>query len=295
MIWKDVLAPAMSNPKMLELKKFLKNEREKGKAIYPESKDIFRAFNILPFDQVRIVILGQDPYHRPGQADGLCFSSRGSTTPASLRVIFKEIYRDLNIQYFHEQDYESFFPSNSLENWARQGFLLLNTILTVEQGKPGSHKDLGWEVLIDAVFDGLNQKKEQVIFLLWGKYAEQFRPKISNHHLVFTAPHPAAELNGQQRETFTGCGHFSAVRDILPTLRGMNLFKSANLDMCFDKEKAKQVIQQRYPIDADRLCKYIDEELIIHIPVNKNEYWKYVRNFEKSLSTKPINNEKAEN
>jgi len=291
MIWKDVLAPAMAHPKMVELKKFLKSEREKGKVIYPESKDIFRAFNLISFDDVRVVVLGQDPYHSPGQADGLCFSSRGSKTPASLRVIFKEIYKDFNIQYFHEKAYETFFPTNSLENWAKNGFLLLNTILTVEQGKPGGHKDLGWEILIKAVFDGLNKKEEPIIFLLWGRYAESFRSQISEQHIVLTAPHPAAELNGQKENIFSGCGHFSAVRDILPTLKGMNLFKSANLDMCFDKVKAKSIIKEKYPDNADALFDYIDREMIIHIPVDKDEYWKYIRKFEESLSTKPINDE----
>ena len=145
MTWKEVLAPAMEHPKIIELKKYLKNEREKGIHIYPEGKDIFRAFNLTPFDQVRVVILGQDPYHKAGQADGLSFSTRSEQTPASLRVIFKEIFKDFNVQYFHEESFDSFFPTNNLENWANRGFLLLNTVLTVEENKPGSHKDLGWE------------------------------------------------------------------------------------------------------------------------------------------------------
>jgi len=294
MIWKEILAPAMEHPKMIELKKFLKNEREKGKNIYPPAKDIFRAFNLTPFDRVRVVILGQDPYHQNGVADGLCFSSRGRKTPASLRVIFKEIFKDLNIQYFHEQNYEEFFPTNSLENWTKQGFLLINTILTVEEGKPGSHKDLGWEVLIQSVLDGLNKREEPAIFLLWGRYAQSYRERISKQHIVLPAPHPAAELQGNHTETFSGCGHFSAVRDIIPTLTGQNLFEVANLDYCFDKEKAKRIIKDNYPQIADDVCKYIDNDLIINIPVNKAEYWNYIRNFEQSLSTKPIKNEETE-
>jgi uracil-DNA glycosylase len=286
MTWKEILAPAMEHPKVVELKRYLQNEREKGTIIHPEGKDVFRAFNLTPFSEVRVVLLGQDPFHTSQIADGLCFSSRGPKTPPSLKVIFKEVYRDLNIQYFHEQNYEDYFPTNSLENWAREGFLLLNTVLTVEEGKPGSHKDLGWEVVIQSVLDGLNKKEDPIIFLLWGKYAQYYKPMIASHHLVLTAPHPAAELNGQTEAVFSGCGHFSAVRDILPTLRGQNLFKVANLDKCFDKEKAKQIIRENYPLIADDVCKYIDQEMIIHIPVNRDQYWNYTRNFEKSLSTK---------
>lgn len=291
MTWKEILAPAMEHPKMVELKKYIKNEREKGIKIYPEGKDTFRAFNLTPYEQARVVILGQDPYHTPGTADGLCFSSRGSKTPPSLRVIFKEIFKDFNIQYFHEENFEEFFPKNNLDNWAKNGFLLLNTVLSVEEGKPGSHKDMGWEVLIDTVFKALNKREEPVIFLLWGKYAQGYRDRIAEHHIALSAPHPAAELNGQTDPIFSGCGHFSAVRDILPTLKGMNLFKTANLDYCFDKEKAKQIIKESYPLIAEDVCNYIDKEMIIHIPVDRDAYWKYIRNFEKSLSTKIYTNE----
>ena len=285
MIWADILNPAMEHPKMITLKKYLKNERATGKIIYPESKDIFRAFNLVPFDFVRVVILGQDAAAN-GSADGLCFSSRGEKTPPSLRVIFKEIYRDLNVQYFHEESFEEFFPSNSLESWAKQGFLLLNTVLTVEQGRPGSHKDLGWEILIKSVLDGLNKKEEPIIFLLWGRYAQSFRQGISSHHLILTAPHPAAELNGKHETIFTGCGHFSAIRDILPTLKKSELFKTENLDSCFDKVKAKTIIKEKYPENASTMIDYIDKEMMINIPVNKEEYWKYLKKFELSLSTK---------
>lgn len=291
MTWKEALAPAMEHPKIIELKKYLKNEREKGVKIYPEGKDIFRAFNLTPFDEIKVVILGQDPYHGPGQADGLCFSSRGPKTPPSLRVIFKEIYKDFNIQYFHEKSYDEFFPTNNLEAWAKNGFLLLNTVLTVEEGKAGSHKDMGWEVLIDVVFKAINKREDPVIFLLWGKYAEGYRERIAKHHISFTAPHPAAELNGQQASIFSGCGHFSAVRDILPTLKGMNLFESAKLDHCFDKVKAKKLITESYPLIAKDVCDYIDNDMIIHIPVDRTAYWEYIRNFEKSLSTKIITDE----
>ena len=290
MTWKEVLAPAMEHPKVVELKKYIKNERDKGTEIYPVGPDVFRAFNLCPFEKVRVVILGQDPYHN-GAADGLCFSSRGPKTPPSLRVIFKEIYKDFNIQYFHEKNFEEFFPTNSLENWAKEGFLLLNTVLTVEAGKPGSHKGRGWEVVIDTVLKALNERENPVMFLLWGKYAESYRPQIAKQHLSLVAPHPAAELNGQEGSIYSGCGHFSAVRDILPTLKGMDLFSVANVDYCFDKDKAKEMIKKTYPMNADDMIDFIDKELMIHIPVNRKEYWNYIRKFESSLSTKPITHE----
>lgn len=285
MTWKEILAPAMEHPKVVQLKEFIKSEREKGKEIYPEGKDIFRAFNLCPYENTRVVILGQDPYPQKGVMDGLAFSSRQSKTPASLRVIFKEIYKDLNIQYYHEKSFEDFFPTNSLVRWAENGFLLLNTILTVEDGKPGSHKDLGWEVVIDTVLDALNKKEHGVVYLLWGRYAQQFADKISNKHIILKAPHPAAELNNPGGPKFSGCGHFSVVRDVLPTLMGKNLFELVSLDHCFDKEKAKSIIRQGYPLIADDVCKYIDQDLIINIPVNRKKYWEYLRTFEESLST----------
>ena len=283
MTWKEILDPAMVHPKVVQLKKYLKNEKEKGTEIYPAGPDIFRAFNLCPFEGVQVVILGQDPYPNPDTADGLCFSSRGSQTPASLQIIFKEIFTDFNIQYFHEENYNQFFATNSLQNWAENGFLLLNSTLTVERGKPGSHNNMGWEIVVDSIFDGLNKRDDPIIFLLWGKHAESYRPKIAQHHLSFTAPHPAAELNNPEGPKFSGCGHFSAIRDILPTLKGKNLFELAKLDKCFDKEKAKTLIRASYPAIAEDACNYIDKEMMIHIPVNSKEYWDWIRNFEKSF------------
>jgi hypothetical protein len=150
-------------------------------------------------------------------------------------------------------------------------------------------------VLIDAVFNGLNKRKEPLVFLLWGRYAQAFRERIESHHVILTAPHPAAELNGQQKDIFSGCGHFSAVRDILPTLAGQNLFTVQNLDSCFDKEKAKEIVKQNWPLIAKEVCDYIDKDLIINIPVNKKEYWNHIRDFEQSLSTKIIENGQTSN
>ena len=292
MNWKEVLAPALQSQKMQEIKKFLQEERN-TKNIYPDGKSVFRAFELCPYEQTRVVILGQDPYHTPGTADGLAFSTQQKEIPPSLLVIFKEIYKDLNIQYYHNTSFEDFFPNGNLEGWAKRGFLLLNTVLTVEEGKAGSHKDLGWDIVIKAVFDGLNKKDHQVIFLLWGKEAQKYKSLIglNTKHVSFSAAHPAAELYADNKGGFTGCRHFSIVRDILPEIEGRNVFPTAGLDVCFDKDKAKAIVREHYPIDAEQICKYIDEELFIQLPVNKDIYWREVRKFEVAISTNQINEE----
>lgn len=289
--WKSILAPVLESKKMQEIKTFLKDERSK-KNIYPAGKDVFRAFDLCPYDQTKVVIIGQNPYHQPGVADGLAFSTQQPKRPQSLEVIFKEIYRDLNIQYFQDITFEEFFPSSNLEKWTRMGFLLLNSSLTVEEGKAESHLDIGWQEVTKAAIMGLNAKEHQVIFLLWGKEAKVFEqyvdPKSKN--IVFTAAHPAAELY-KENAGFYGCRHFSLVRDVLPIINGIDIFPQHNLDSCFDKDKAKGIIRQFYPMEAERICKYIDEELMIHIPINKAKYWEEVRNFERNISTsypKPV-------
>jgi hypothetical protein len=187
---------------------------------------------------------------------------------------------------------DEFFPSNNLEKWTRMGFLLLNSALTVEEGKADSHLDIGWQEVIRVAVEGLNKKEHQVIFLLWGKEAKNFEqyvdPKSKN--VVFTASHPAAELY-KENAGFYGCRHFSLVRDVLPIINKIDIFPQHDLDSCFDKEKAKGIIKQFYPMEAERICKYINEELMIHIPINKAKYWEEVRNFEKNISTiypKPV-------
>ena len=163
MTWNEILGPVLASPKMAEVKQFIKEGRM-IKNIYPDGKSVFRAFDMCQYDDTKCVIMGQDPYPTEGTADGLAFSS-ATTIPGSLQIIFKEIYRDLNIQYFHNITFEEFFPTGNLENWTKMGFLLLNTALTVEEGKPGSHKGIGWEVVTEAVFDALNKKDHQIIFL----------------------------------------------------------------------------------------------------------------------------------
>ena len=285
MTWQEILAPVLQSHKMQEIKKFLQAER-KVKNIYPAGKEVFRAFDLCPYEKTKVVIVGQDPYHSEGTADGLAFSSQQKKTPPSLQVIFNEIYKDLNIQYLRNVTLEEFFPTNDLKGWTELGFLMINATLTVEQDKPNSHRDLGWDMVVKKVFEGLNKKKHQVIFLLWGKEAQKYASLIDpdTKHIHFDAAHPAAELYGKDAG-FYGCRHFSIVRDVLPAIEGKNIFPTIDLDLCFDKEKAKDIIRKHYPLESDQICEYIDKEMMIHIPVNSDTYWKEIRNFENLIST----------
>ncbi len=203
--WRQVLASEFDQPRMQQLREFLRSEKRKGKVIYPPGPEIFNAFNSTPFDRVKVVILGQDPYHGPDQAHGLCFSVRpGVKLPPSLGNIFKEIERDLG----HP-------PPNHgcLQHWAEQGVLLLNATLTVEQGQAGSHQNRGWEEFTDAAIDRLNRQRDDLVFLLWGSYAQKKGRIINpNRHLVLQAPHPSP-LSAHRG--FIGCGHFSRTNEYL--------------------------------------------------------------------------------
>ena len=182
--WAPYLDPIFLEPEMKKLRLFLKREKELKKKIYPPNPLVFNAFFQTPWDKVQVVLLGQDPYHGPGQAEGLSFSvPKGCAIPPSLRNIFKELAHDQNIQP----------PSHGhLLSWAQQGVLLLNAVLTVEEGKPGSHQNQGWEYFTDKVIDILNEKKRGLIFVLWGNYALKKRPRIdeTKHH-VLTSVHPS--------------------------------------------------------------------------------------------------------
>jgi uracil-DNA glycosylase len=202
--WKEVLAPEFSNSYFMELKEFLTEEKAKY-TVYPPGSKIFNAFQLTPFNQVKVVILGQDPYHGPGQAHGLCFSvPQGIVPPPSLVNIFKEIEKDLGIP----------IPSGgNLEKWARQGVLLLNATLTVRANQPGSHQKRGWENFTHAVISKLSEKRVGLIFLLWGKFAQEKESLIdTNKHYILKAAHPSpfSAYNG-----FFGCRHFSKTNEIL--------------------------------------------------------------------------------
>lgn len=203
--WKEALAEEFQKPYFLSLKAFLKQEIQAGKTIYPPGKFIFNAFNSTPFDQVKVVILGQDPYHGPKQAHGLCFSVQHDVpAPPSLVNIYKELHSDLGLP----------IPQHgNLQHWANQGVLLLNAMLTVEAHKAGSHKGKGWETFTDAVIKKLNDEREGLIFLLWGSYAQAKGAHINTqrHHVLKTVhPSPLSAYNG-----FFGCKHFSQTNALL--------------------------------------------------------------------------------
>jgi uracil-DNA glycosylase len=198
--WKARVGDYLLRPEMRALAEFLRSEKAKGKRIYPRGRNIFAALEATPFEQVKVVILGQDPYHGPGQAHGLCFSvPPGVDVPPSLQNIFKEIERDLGIAR----------PGHGyLMSWAQQGVLLLNAVLTVEAGNAGSHQGKGWEGFTDQIVERLNAEREGLVFLLWGSYAQAKGKIIDNHrHCVLRAPHPSP-LSAHRG--FLGCGHFSA-------------------------------------------------------------------------------------
>ena len=197
--WKARVGDYLNRPEMQRLSEFLRAELRAGKTIYPPARCIFAALDATPFDQVKVVILGQDPYHGPGQAHGLCFSVLpGVPPPPSLLNIFAEIQRDLGIA---RPDHGCLIP------WARQGVLLLNAVLTVERGLAGSHQGKGWEGFTDSVIDHLNREREGLVFLLWGSYAQAKGALIdSRRHRVLSAPHPSP-LSAHRG--FIGCGHFS--------------------------------------------------------------------------------------
>lgn len=182
--WKKVLKKEFSSDYMKELSSFLFSEQEKGVVIFPPIKEVFSAFNLTPLNKTKVVIIGQDPYHRKDQAHGLCFSvKKGIKIPPSLKNIYKELHTDLGIT-IPEHGY--------LVEWAKEGVLMINAVLTVEEGKPGSHHKKGWEQFTDKVISILNSEKENLVFILWGAPAQKKGRKIdTKRHLVIKSPHPS--------------------------------------------------------------------------------------------------------
>jgi len=203
--WKSLLKDEREKEYFRKLLSFVEEERAGGKVIYPKNSHIFNSLSCTPFGEVRVVILGQDPYHGPGQAHGLCFSVKpGVPFPPSLDNIFNELSADLGIRK----------PQHGcLEKWASQGVLLLNAVLSVEQGKPNSHANMGWERFTDRVIMEINDRKDGIVFLLWGAYAQKKGQIIdSKRHFVLHAPHPSP-LSASRG--FFGCKHFSRTNEIL--------------------------------------------------------------------------------
>ena len=203
--WKARIGDWLLRPEMRGLSAFLRQRKAAGAAVYPPGPQIFAAFDATPFDQVKVVILGQDPYHGPGQAHGLCFSVLpGVPVPPSLDNIFKEIGQELGLP---RPEHGCLLP------WARRGVLLLNAVLTVEQGKAGAHQGKGWEGFTDHAIQTLASGREDLVFMLWGSYA-QAKGRIidSRRHRVLRAPHPSP-LSAYRG--FFGCGHFAAANEYL--------------------------------------------------------------------------------
>ena len=205
--WQSHLLDEFVKPYMKDLIDFLCREIATGKTIYPKECEYFQAFNATPFDKVKIVMLGQDPYHGTGQAHGLCFSvPSGVGCPPSLKNIFKEIQDDLGLSPGN-------FQHGNLQVWADQGVLMLNSVLTVEAGRAGCHKGRGWEKFTDRVISELNENKERVVFMLWGDYAQKKGSVIDERrHLILRAPHPSP-LSAYKG--FLGCRHFSTANAYL--------------------------------------------------------------------------------
>ena len=205
--WLDVLAGEFEKDYMQTLRTFLQQQKQRGAVIYPPGSRWFAALNATPFNEVRVVVIGQDPYHGPGQAHGLCFSVLPDVKiPPSLANIYKEINRDLSIQ-----------PPNHgcLITWAKQGVLMLNATLTVERGNAGSHQGKGWEQFTDQIITQLNQRREGLVFMLWGSFAQKKASMIDpSKHLILKSVHPSP-LSAHRG--FIGCGHFSAANTYLKT------------------------------------------------------------------------------
>ncbi|MCG2616557.1 uracil-DNA glycosylase [Terrimonas sp. NA20] len=203
--WKQVLKEEFDKPYFQNIAKHLKTEMTQGKTIYPPGSYMFNAFNTTPFDQVKVVILGQDPYHGPKQAHGLCFSvQKGVPPPPSLMNIFKELQEDTGVRIPHHGD---------LTQWAKNGVFLLNASLTVRAGEPMSHAKIGWATFTDTVIKKISEHKSNVVFLLWGKFAQEKRVLIDeNKHCILRSVHPSplSAYGG-----FFGCKHFSKANEYL--------------------------------------------------------------------------------
>lgn len=205
--WKKLLKSEFEQAYMQQLKAFLVEQKKLGKVIYPEGQNIFNALNFTPVDAVKVVILGQDPYHGPNQAHGLCFSvNKGVKIPPSLRNIYKELHNDIGFD----------IPNHGhLQSWANQGVLLLNSVLTVSGGLPASHQGKGWERFTDKIIEILIQQNKHLVYMLWGNYAHKKGVNIDvNENLVLKSVHPSP-LSAYRG--FLGCKHFSQCNDYLQT------------------------------------------------------------------------------
>ena len=202
MMWDDLIKKEMQQSYMVDLQKYLSQQRA-AKTIYPSGKDVLNAFKCTPFWMVNCIIIGQDPYHTPGDAHGLSFSTLSTSRPPSLRNIYEEIKNDC----FPHDNLNDLFDNNNLTCWAKQGVLLLNRVLTVAEGEANSHQNKGWEQFTEAMIKELVFRRNYLVFMLWGKNAQELAPLIdTRRHLVLTASHPSPYSANQG---FIGCKHFS--------------------------------------------------------------------------------------
>lgn len=205
--WHEVLSNELKKPYIQEIKEFLEKEKELRQEVFPPEEEVFNAFSKTPFEEVKVVIIGQDPYHGKGQAHGLCFSvKKGVTPPPSLKNIFKEMQSDLGLTP----------PDHGcLESWAKQGVLMLNATLTVRSGQPKSHYGIGWERFTDAVVEALCKKKDPIVFLLWGRSAidkaRNILDRNKHNHVILSCAHPSPF----SATKFLGCRHFSKTNQVL--------------------------------------------------------------------------------
>ncbi len=205
--WYEILGQEFEKDYFKNLQKFLDEEYAKF-TVYPKAENIFNALNLVKFENVKVVVLGQDPYHEPGQAHGLAFSVESGLLPPSLQNIYKEIKTEFG--------FEMSKTNGNLSSWAKQGVLLLNTVLTVRKGLANSHKDKGWEILTSKIIEKLNERQNPIVFLLWGNQAKKIGEKITNkNHFVLSCAHPSplSAYNG-----FFGCGHFLKANEFLKNL-----------------------------------------------------------------------------
>lgn len=204
--WYGILNDELDKDYMQRISIYL-GKRYKETYIYPAKENIFEAFKQCPYNSTRIVMIGQDPYHTPGTAHGLVFSTKQKKTPPSLQNIFKEINNELG---------EHRLNSNDLTQWANQGMLLLNVSLTVEKGRPGSHMNLGWREFTKKVLEKLNNHPNKIVFLLWGNFARSYKPMIdTNKHIILETTHPSPF---SANSGFLGCGHFQQIKNIYPDI-----------------------------------------------------------------------------
>ena len=247
--WDNILNPIKESSMMIQLKQFI-TERRKETNVFPEPQYMFNAFNLCPYDKLKVVIIGQDPYPQKGCAHGLAFSTLQTSTPFSLQKIFEEIHDNL-YPYVNKNEHKYLFPSNNLTSWAQQGVLLLNRILSVEENSPGKHKNRGWEYFTDSVVKKLNEYDKPLVFMLWGNDAKELKPFITDtKHLILEAAHPASEAH--KGKGFLGCKHFFKAHEFLKDKRNdleenfIDLNPFINLENAIGECK-KIIKSNRYP------------------------------------------------